>query len=66
MRSMELTVRQKIDVIMRVISIFLLALLLFSIGFGGIKLVSVVPALSITYLSVHYWQRFLIKKKKTF
>jgi len=61
---MEQTRREKINVIVRVINIFLVALLFFSVGFGGVSLMSVLPALSITYIIVFYWEKRVAQKQK--
>lgn len=58
-----MSVREVIDVVAKIISVFLGTLLLFSILNGDITIFMVIGALSVTYLFIHYWEkRFLAHK----
>lgn len=60
-----MSLREKIDAIAKILSVFLGTLLFFSILNREITLFMVMGALAVTYLFVHYWEkRFLAQKTK--
>ncbi len=55
-----MTSRQKAEIILRIIIVFLSALLVLGILNGGITLYMIVGALGATYIFVHYWRRRVV------
>ena len=59
-----MSLKQKIETILKIIIVFLGALLALSVFNGEITLLMIIGALGVTYIFVHYWQkRFVIAQQ---
>lgn len=52
--------REKIEIILKIVIVFLSALLVLSIFNNGVTPFMVVGALGVTYIFIHYWQKRII------
>ncbi len=56
--------KQIIEIVLKIIIIFLSALLILSIFNGAVTLFMMVGALGVTYIFIYYWQRRVISLKQ--
>ncbi len=56
--------REKVNVIVIIINIFLFFLLMYSYALKEVSLYSIFPSLCSVYLVTHYWEKKLKNKKK--
>jgi len=57
--------QEKIEIILKIIIVFLSALFILSVFNDGVTLLMTIGALGVTYIFVHYWQkRFVIAQQK--
>ncbi|HIP50312.1 MAG TPA: hypothetical protein EYG99_02575 [Candidatus Pacebacteria bacterium] len=52
--------KQKVEIILKIVIVFLGALLVLSVFNGGVTLFMIVGALGVTYIFVYYWRRKII------
>jgi len=58
-------IREKIEIILKIIIIFLSALFVLSVSNGEVTLFMILGALGVTYIFVYYWQkRFIALQQK--
>jgi hypothetical protein len=59
-----MTLKEKIEVILIMVIIFLSALFIFTVINGGLSIFITIGALSLTYIIIHYWEKRFLKKKQ--
>lgn len=59
-----MTISQKIEVVCRIVIVFLVILLIFTILNGVVNMYMTIGALSGTYIFIHYWQKSYKKRQK--
>ncbi len=61
-----MSLKQKIEIILKIVIVFLSVLLLLSLLNGGVTLYMIAGALGATYIFIYYWRRkiIILRQKK--